>query len=118
MRLSSNFQRKEFACQCGCNFDTVDAILLRLLTSVRNHFKARVTITSGCRCEEHNRKEGGSKNSYHLYGKAADIKVEGFTPSEVMEYLTKTFPEHLGFIEYKSWVHIDVRSIRYVSWLS
>jgi uncharacterized protein YcbK (DUF882 family) len=118
MRLSSNFQRKEFACQCGCNFDTVDAVLLRILTSVRHYFQAPVTITSGCRCEEHNRKEGGPKNSYHLYGKAADIKVEGFSPSEVISYLIKTFPVHLGFIEYSSWVHIDVRSERYVKELS
>ena len=34
-------------------------------------------ITSGWRCERHNKAVGGSKNSDHLQGKGADIAVKG-----------------------------------------
>tara|TARA_R110000851_G_scaffold227519_4_gene380337 strand:- start:4547 stop:4903 length:357 start_codon:yes stop_codon:yes gene_type:complete len=107
------FVRSEFECQCGCGFDTVDAQLLVILTAVREHFKSSVIITSGCRCEEHNRKVGGAKKSYHIVAKAADFKVKGVSPSEVMDFLEKTYPNQYGFIEYSSWVHADPRDVAY-----
>jgi len=37
----------------------------------------RVRVNSTCRSRKHNRRVGGSKYSYHLTGKAADIRVWG-----------------------------------------
>ena len=73
--LSEHFSREEMACKCGCGLDTVDAELLSLLEKIRAHFDRPITINSGCRCEAHNRAVGGSKNSQHLIGRAADIVV-------------------------------------------
>ena len=53
MKLSDNFSRTEFACKCGCGFDTVDSLTLEALESIRKHFNKPVTVTSGCRCLVH-----------------------------------------------------------------
>ena len=71
-QLSQYFKRSEFACKCGCGFDTVDSILLETLEAVRLHFKVPVTITSGCRCLAHNAAVGGAKASQHTLGRASD----------------------------------------------
>lgn len=107
-----NFSREEFACRCGCGFDTVDAELLEVLKQVRVHFNAVVRITSGCRCKERNHGEGGSPKSQHLYGRAADIQVEDVKPAEVAAYLETLIPDCGGIGIYSVWVHIDTREQR------
>ncbi len=105
------FKRSEFKCKCGnCKFDTVDYELVKVLDELREHFNAPTTITSGCRCTSHNASIGGAKSSYHLYGKAADIKVSGSTPPMVYEYLDNKYPDKYGIGKYAGWVHIDVRT--------
>jgi uncharacterized protein YcbK (DUF882 family) len=109
--LSENFSRSEFKCKCGeCDFDTVDAALIWVLEDVRGHFQSPVNITSGCRCGPHNKREGGSDNSQHLYGKAADITVTGVPASAVQNYLLDRYRDSFGIGRYSSWTHIDVRS--------
>lgn len=108
--LSVNFSRKEFACRCGCGFDTVDAQLIEALEGVRQHFDAPVTINSGCRCDAYNRKIGGAPNSQHRFGRAADIVVRGFAPSAVAGHLDKTYPDRYGVGRYATFTHIDTRS--------
>ncbi len=100
------FKRSEFACKCGCGFDTVDIDLLKILKVIRYHFGGKpVIIKSGCRCLKHNTNEGGSKKSYHLLAQAADIQVKGIEPSKVQEYL-KDWEGGLG--SYNSFTHIDI----------
>jgi len=112
-KISKNFRRSEFACKCGCGFDTVDVELLRILQKVHDHFKTTVKINSGCRCIEHNRREGGLPGSRHLIGKAADIYVKNHDPKKVMSYLTSIVSEkHCGLGLYETFVHIDVRGTR------
>ena len=107
--FGNGFERKEFACKCGCGFSTVDAELLAVLRALRKHFNTSVTITSGCRCVSHNRKVGGEEGSQHTFGKAADIQVKGVHPRTVYRYLTCEYPDRYGIGLYSSWVHIDVR---------
>jgi uncharacterized protein YcbK (DUF882 family) len=107
--ISKNFSRREFACKCGCGFDAVDVELLSVLEAVRRWFSAPVTIISGCRCVAHNTKVGGAKASFHMLGKAADIKVAEKAPEEVYAFLAKAFPEKYGIGLYGAWTHIDVR---------
>lgn len=109
MMLSKNFSRSEFACRCGCGFDTVDAELIEVLQSVRDYFDAPVTPESGCRCERHNIAVGGSQNSLHKIGRAADIKVAGVEPAEVQDYL-ETIMSAGGIGRYKTFTHVDTRS--------
>ena len=109
MKLSENFSRSEFKCQCGCGQDTVDALLIDILERVRKHFKQPITITSGNRCEKHNKSIGGASNSQHLYGKAADFKVKNVSPIEVFNFIDLFAPSSYGLGSYTSWTHVDVR---------
>ncbi|MGR7921927.1 D-Ala-D-Ala carboxypeptidase family metallohydrolase [Zobellella denitrificans] len=105
-----HFQRREFACKCGCGFDAVDAELLGVLEQLRADLGGHaVTITSACRCDSHNRKVGGARNSVHRLGKAADIQVRGIAPARVADYLERTYPGRYGIGRYATFTHIDVR---------
>ncbi|MCK4900812.1 MAG: DUF882 domain-containing protein [Anaerolineales bacterium] len=103
------YQRYEFACKCGCGFDTADYGLVRLLEQVRIHFDRPVTITSGCRCPEYNASPdvGGSERSQHLYGRAADIQVAGIEPKDVADFLETCGAPGLG--RYSTFTHVDSR---------
>lgn len=104
---SQHFKRAEFACKCGCGFDTVDYELVRLLESVRKHFDRPIKITSGCRCEAHNRVVGDSPGSQHLRGRAADIVVLG-TPAHLVAELADQLGAG-GVGTYDTFTHIDTR---------
>lgn len=110
--LSANFSRKEWACKCGCGFDTVDAELVKILQEYRDEAKAIVIITphGGCRCPIQNKASGGAIGSQHMKGKAADIHVKGKTPKEVFDYFDKKYPVKYGVGLYKTFTHIDVRN--------
>ena len=109
--LSTNFSRSEFSCKCpDCDFDTVDAELITVLEKAREYFNAPITVTSGSRCTLHNMRVGGSVKSQHLYGKAADIQVEGVNPHAVAEYFRTEYPGKYGVGRGDTFTHIDVRS--------
>jgi len=118
---SPYFQRSEFACSCGCGFDTVDYELLKCLEYIREHFDRPVRITSGCRCLKHNAAVGGAMpdadgtgGSQHLVGRAADIRVDGIDPQFVYELADNMEVGGLG--EYSSWTHIDTRTDARARW--
>lgn len=106
---AKNFKRSEFACHCGCGFNTVDAELLAVLDMLRDDIDLPIHITSGCRCNQHNTFVDGAKNSQHMTGKAADIKIIGMKPTDVYNLLNDRYPHTYGIGLYKSWVHIDIR---------
>lgn len=110
MKISDNFSRGEFACRCGCGFDTVDIVTLTVLQTLRNHFKESVRITSGCRCAKYNKKIGGAKRSKHVQGRATDIQVANILPVKVADYLEKTYKGKYGIGRYSTFTHIDTRS--------
>ena len=110
--LSSNFSRAEFACQCGCGFDTVDVELLLILQTMRDDLNATVTVTSACRCLAHNANVGGAENSQHTKGRAADVLVSGVSPTEVHRYIFNKYPDQYGLGKYQTFTHIDSRTGR------
>jgi uncharacterized protein YcbK (DUF882 family) len=110
VNLSRNFSREEFACKCGCGFDTVDVELLSILQRVRDHFAVPVTITSGCRCPTHNRAVNGAPDSWHMKGRAADIQVHGVLAAVVADYLHVNYPDRFGIERHRSFTHFDTRS--------
>lgn len=120
--LSKNFSRNEFACKCGCGFDTVDVQLIDILEVVwqfadsHSNDKIFVKINSGCRCLQHNGHVGGGENSKHLIGRAADNCVAPskkdqvvVTPEQVFYFLDSKYPDTLGLGLYESFVHVDSR---------
>lgn len=110
--LNKWFRRSEFSCKCGCNFDTVDAQLLEVLTDVREHFNSPVVITSGCRCDLHNHTIGGASKSQHTTGKAADFYVRDVAPEVVHAYLEDKYPDKFGLGLYSNRIHFDSRSYK------
>ncbi len=118
--LTKNLSRHEFACKCGCGFDTVDTATLKLIQDVCDHFECSVAISSGCRCEAHNITSGGVKSSQHLRGRAADcvFMLDGnpIDPTEIHYYLVSEYDREYGFGLYSSFNHIDTRSGKPARW--
>jgi uncharacterized protein YcbK (DUF882 family) len=106
--LSEHFSRREFACKDGCGFDSVDPDLIDALEELREVVGRPVTINSGCRCWRHNADIGGSAQSLHLVGRAADIVIVGVSPESVawIAYALELFS---GIKRYGTWAHVDVR---------
>jgi len=79
--LYPNFRKSEFKCKCGkCNGygKGIATTLVQTLQELRNKHKKPINITSGYRCEKHNKEVGGSTGSKHMQGLAADFYMEGF----------------------------------------
>lgn len=127
--LTKNLSRHEFACKCGCGFDTVDYKLAEILQKTADHFLNRkldmnisgisITINSGCRCPSHNKAVGGSENSRHMEGNAADFKIKyrmkdgtkkQINPARIASYLDKRFKYDYGIGWYNGRTHFDTSS--------
>ena len=110
------FKRSEFACKCGkyCNGFPVEPNekLVETLETIREHFGVPVTVSSGIRCKTHNTNVGGASKSQHMEGTAADIVVKGVPVSEVVKYAETLMPKTGGIGTYKTFTHIDVRSVK------
>ena len=121
MKISENFNRSEFACQCGCGFDACDLELIACLEDIRHHFEIElletvyIIITSGNRCQQHNRKVGGAKRSMHVKAKAVDFKVfkknnnEQVDSNYIYNQLCGLYPDTFGIGKYNGRTHFDIR---------
>ena len=111
-RLSANFSRHEFACQCGCGADNISPDLVERLQKVRDLLGSPMKITSGVRCEKHNASPsvGGSKTSAHLpddfgIGHAVDIACS--TSNYRAKLLACAFGEFTRIGVAKTFIHLD-----------
>lgn len=114
-QLSANFKSTEFDCHgSGCCSQTlVDEKLVEYLQKIRDHFGKSVIISSGYRCEKHNRSVGGATASKHKQGMAADIMVTDIKPAEVAKYAESIGILGIGLYETNKdgfFVHIDTRT--------
>ena len=123
--MTKNIKVHEIECGCGCGFNKMSRGTLNIVQMVRDVFGKPVRINDGghcgCRCEEHNAKVGGSKNSQHKpqddgMAHAIDFHVEGVEPKVVYEFLNKLFPNSLGLGLYNTFVHIDDRCDKAYRW--
>jgi uncharacterized protein YcbK (DUF882 family) len=119
-KLTNNFTLEEFNSKCGRDIpNNVLPNILQLaknLQVLRDAVGKSISITSGYRSPQHNKKIGGAKDSQHVKGMAADIKVSGMTPKEValvIEGLIEQGKMKQGGIGiYPSWIHYDVRGTK------
>ena len=94
--LSPHFCVREFRCKDGSDPVFIDTALAELLERIREHFGKPVTITSAYRTPAHNAKAGGAKFSQHLYGRAADIRVQDVSVEDVAAYAESLMPDRGG----------------------
>lgn len=114
-KLSPHMYRYEFACKCGCGFDTVDAQLLSVSEAIRE-FIGPYSPSSACRCVSHNEKvqKEANKNyvsfsskSKHLIGRAIDVNFS--EPYKLYQFLDNLYPNTFGLGVYSWGIHIDTR---------
>ena len=85
-------------------------ILMDGLERARNVLDRPMIISSGYRSPKVNAGAGGSKNSYHMRGLAADFTCNGMTPKDVCRALesSKQIIQYDKIIlEYGRWTHIQ-----------
>lgn len=108
------FKYSEFTCHCGCGYNRVDIRLVNILDNIREHYGKPAIITSGVRCEKHNREVGGVEGSWHTKRKAADFYINGVSSSELNRYCSILRDQ--GVLRYcyaidSGAVHIDIGGI-------
>ena len=120
MQLTKNFSKSEFDSKDGVPmpFEVLQNVqeLAVNLQMLRDYIGNSISINSGYRSPKHNKKIGGSVNSQHLLGNAADIVVTGKTPKEVKEIIENLISEDKmkqgGLSAYPTFVHYDIRGAK------
>lgn len=105
--ITKEFKRREFLCHC-CHAEGINEKLVYHLQKAHDHLPENrvMIITSGYRCEKHNRAVGGKEDSAHLKGLAADIKCDDST----FRMMLVPALIHAGFKRigvYKNYIHVD-----------
>lgn len=117
IQVSKNFASTEFDCHGNgcCTKTQLDGKLVEYLQKIRDHFGKPITVTSGYRCETHNKNIGGATRSYHSRGQAADIVVSGVSSREVAKYAESIGILGIGLYETSAdgyFTHIDTRTTK------
>ena len=111
-QLSAHFKVREFACSDGSDAVFISPELVEILEKIRAHFGRPVHINSAYRTPAKNKAVGGAAQSQHMYGLAADITIQGVTPSQIASYAETLLPGTGGIGIYKSFCHVDVRKTK------
>lgn len=118
--MTKNFNISEFQCKCGCEMpEDVYLNVVKLanqLQTLRDVIGKPIKINSSYRCVEHNKKIKGSVNSQHILGKAADIKVKGYSTKNLASLIEELiYGGHIlqgGLGVYNTFVHYDIRKTK------
>lgn len=118
-KLTENFSMDEFECKCGCimpEFVKKNVQELAENLQVIRNIYGKINLTNAYRCKDHNADVGGSANSQHLKGKAADIKSSDINPEDmaaIVDDLMKSENFKLGGVGiYNTFTHVDIRGVR------
>jgi hypothetical protein len=86
----------------------------KVLQPVRDHFGKGVKVNSGFRHPDVNQKVGGSRNSDHTRGQAADIEIPGVANAELAQWIKKNLEYNQLILEFytpgipdSGWVHVS-----------
>ncbi|MCS7201802.1 MAG: D-Ala-D-Ala carboxypeptidase family metallohydrolase [Dictyoglomus sp.] len=105
VKVSKNFYLKDFQCRC-CKRVMIHPLLLDKLEKLYQLSKGNFKITSGYRCESHNKKIGGVLNSKHTKGCACDITSENI--KEIFEIIKSLGFSFIKLDEKKNYIHVEV----------
>jgi len=108
------FKLSELACKCDlcagkCNIGLkgISEKLFVVLNAIREKIGKPVIVNSGYRCPTHNRRIGGSSNSQHMHGTAADIRWADMDIDEAAKIAEECGADGIG--KYATFIHVDVR---------
>lgn len=114
------FELSEFKCREGQPYpDENDLyskglcpLMLMFCDEIRHRCGFPLLVTSGFRNEAYNAKIGGTKNSFHIQGCAADLivadfKLENF--KKLYEAALDVCPRGLGYYPKRRFIHVDSR---------
>jgi len=86
----------------------IKVLCVKSLQPLREKLNKPIIITSGYRSETLNSIIGGSVNSQHCKGEAADIIISGMRACELFAYiLTSDILYDQVILEFNRWVHIS-----------
>jgi zinc D-Ala-D-Ala carboxypeptidase len=124
MNLSPNFTLEELiasetAVRYGIDNTPNNEVLMNLrrlalfLEEVRTAVGMPLHINSAFRSIEANQKVGGKATSQHCKGAAADLKVKGMTPDQVVRAIIKAGLNYDQVIrEFDSWTHVSISNTK------
>lgn len=126
MQLTTNFSLAEMiksskALELGIQNIPSEAEIVNLtllckaiLQPLRNYYHAPVDMQSGFRCRLLNKVVGGSEDSDHIRGMAADIEIAGISNLELARYIIKFFKFTQVILEFhreeipnSGWIHVS-----------
>lgn len=109
------FTRSQTADQYGIEVNPSHQVVSNLtrlcvliLQPLRDEIDLPIIITSGYRPTEVNRIIGGSDNSQHLHGLAADIIVPGLPTEDVCDLIALMEGYDQVIAEFGHWTHVSV----------
>lgn len=111
-----HFTKKELCCRCCGAFSMAD-YHLTALDNLRTAYGAALFPSSGCRCEKHNKAEGGKKTSRHEcnYKKAdaTDLQPKFKNEEHFINELFKLYETAKSMKVFKEVIlYIDIRNIK------
>ena len=105
--VSPHFRLTEFQCRC-CGCVKLHPELLVKLENLRSAWGSPLLLTSGFRCEKHNKKVNGAEASLHLLGQGADIVVPNVNQREFIEAAEKEgFDQVIPYAK-RNFVHLGI----------
>ena len=102
-----HFTPEEFKMGKEIVFDKMNKDFLLKLDELRERCDIVFTINSSFRDPDYNKSVKGSDNSYHLLGRAVDVKCLYSTDRAII--LKNALNMGLSCGIYKTWIHIDDR---------
>lgn len=117
-QLSPHFNISEFRCKCGKEHETLnDPELIEKLEKLYAALNcSKIIVTSGYRCEQHDKNVGGSGNGQHTFGNAADICCYGQNGQPISSKTVCCKAQDIGFRGIANitaayiYTHVDVRT--------
>ena len=107
------FKRDEFRCKCGgryCNGFPAEPKeqLVELLDAAREHFCRPAHVVSGLRDSQWNQIQNGVANSQHMYGEAADVRIDGVSADALLAFFQGRPGVRYAYKINSTNVHVDI----------
>jgi len=100
------FKPSEFNCNC-CGKSAISEKLVKMLDNARDIAGVTFRLNSAYRCDVHNKRVGGVKDSSHVLGLAVDIHCNANnTRLAILRGLIKAGFTRIGI--YRTFIHADI----------